>query len=205
MNTTAMEVLNYQTPFEIYFGRQHKKHKATPNISLLKQRVRNSTARCANRMQRYRMKASLPSMRKGSDSLLHRQIKDSKTQIYFSGRIVERRLRSHKYLVKFQDPRSSSSRTEWVGVENITSETIQKEKFRKMHTMNNEHRKKYLIPFSHTDRLEGLDLIENDSVTLLFDPKGDGNCQFEAVVHQLSMIGIFRTASSLRTSAVWII
>lgn len=206
MNTTAMEVLNYQTPFEIYFGRQHKKHKATPNISLLKQRVRNSTARCANRMQRYRMKASLPSMYEIGEKVLIRfptgKSRIPRRRYILSGRIVERRLRSHKYLVKFQDPRSSSSRTEWVGVENITSETIQKEKFRKMHTMNNEHRKKYLIPFSHTDRLEGLDLIENDSVTLLFDPKGDGNCQFEAVVHQLSMIGIFRTASSLRTSAV---
>lgn len=42
--------------------------------------------------------------------------------------------------------------------------------------MNNEYRKKYFIFFFYIDRLEGLDLIENDLVIFLFDFKGDGNC-----------------------------
>lgn len=50
MNATPMEVLCYQTPFEIYFGRQHEKHTPLPDLFQMKQRVRKSTERYAKRM-----------------------------------------------------------------------------------------------------------------------------------------------------------
>lgn len=50
MNATPVEVLRYQTPFEIYFGRQHEKHTPLHNLSQMTHRVRKN-----------RIDASMPS------------------------------------------------------------------------------------------------------------------------------------------------
>lgn len=118
------------------------------------------------------------------------------------GTVLERRLKTHKYLIQFQDPINESSKTEWIGVENVTSETLHKEKLRRIKRIHTEHKRKYLIPLLHRDRLKSLDVLNNGSVKILLDPKGDGNCQFEAIVDQLSKHGIFTTASRLRKTAV---
>ena len=46
MNTTAKEVLNYQTPFDIFFGR-------AKDMSSVKSNVARSSKRCLDRNQRY--------------------------------------------------------------------------------------------------------------------------------------------------------
>ena len=50
------------------------------------------------------------------------------------------------------------------------------------------HRQKYLIPFLHGDRLDAFEAYRDMKVA--FDPPGNGNCQFEALAHQLAILGI---------------
>lgn len=67
-------------------------------------------------------------------------------------------------------------------MENVTSETLHKGKQRIIKRIRTEHTRKYLIPLLHRDRLKSLDVLNNGSVKILLDPKGDRNFQFEAIV-----------------------
>lgn len=98
------------------------------------------------------------------------------------GTVLERRLKTHKYLIQSHDPINESFKTEWIGVENVTSETLHKGKQRIIKRIRTEHTRKYLIPLLHRDRLKSLDVLNNGSVKILLDPKGDRNCQFKAIV-----------------------
>ena len=50
---------------------------------------------------------------------------------------------------------------------------------------------------------DGLEALEaNQEIKIAFDPPGDGNCQFEALSHQLSVLSIYKGASKLREDAV---
>lgn len=88
-------------------------------------------------------------------------------------------------------------------VENVTSETLDNGKQRTIYRIRTEHKRKYLIPLLHRDRLKSLYVLNNGSVKILLDPKGDRNCQFEAIVDWLSKHGNFTTASRLRKTTVY--
>lgn len=40
--------------------------------------------------------------------------------------------------------------------------------------------------------------IENQGYKIMFNPPGDGSCQFSVLAHQLNSIGIYRSPKSLR-------
>jgi len=67
-----------------------------------------------------------------------------------------------------------------------------------------KHKRKYLIPFKHNDRLESFDMFDDGSVNIAFDPPGDGtcNCQFSAIFHQFSGYGTHRSPDALRSEEV---
>lgn len=114
-----MEVLRYQNPFEIFFGRQHEKHTPLPNLSQMKQRDKKSTAKCVQRMKKYRMNASKPSTYKIGEKVFIR-FPSCKSRIprrtyILQGTVLERRLKTHKYLIQFYDPINESFKTEWIG------------------------------------------------------------------------------------------
>ena len=201
MNTTAKEVLNYQTPFDVFFGR-------AKNMSSVKSHVAKSSKRCADRNQRYL--TTVPSHYEINEKVLirypTRKSRIPSKRYVLRANVLERNLRKHRYLVEFRHPKSGNVNKEWIGVENITSVTREAEnrKQAKKHTckISNKkvHRQKYLIPFLHGDRLDAFEAYRDMKVA--FDPPGNGNCQFEALAHQLAVLDIHISASKLRKDVV---
>ena len=62
-----------------------------------------------------------------------------------------------------------------------------------------QYRKSILILLTKEDRLAS---FFEQRYSVLFDPPGDGNCQFHAIAHGLSHYVIYRSTQSLRTNIV---
>ena len=117
MNTTAKEVLNYQMPFDIFFGR-------AKNMSSVKSHVAKSS-KSADRNQRYL--TTVPSHYEINEKVLIRY-PTRKSRIPSKGfvlraNVLDRDLRKHKYLVELKHPKFGNVNKEWIGVKNITSVT----------------------------------------------------------------------------------
>ena len=66
-----------------------------------------------------------------------------------------------------------------------------------------EHRKKFAIQLQPCDRFIDSDRDFGDvGLSLLCNPPGNGNCQFEALCLWLSHFGIFRSAETIREKVV---
>lgn len=63
------------------------------------------------------------------------------------------------------------------------------------------HRTKYYIPYSD-EKTRFTDSLEQQRLTIIHNPAGDGNCQFSALCYHLSGIGIYRSAETLRKEIV---
>ncbi|XP_060556257.1 uncharacterized protein LOC132716930 [Ruditapes philippinarum] len=120
------------------------------------------------------------------------------------------KLRS-RYRVLYKDLKHQNDFVRnWIGVEYITSTTVSKEKVRrkrvakpKLHTKKTSHPEKLnKIVMTHEDYLN---LLDNDDfpsgISVVYDPSPDGNCQFEAIAHQMQFKGIHRSATTLRKEA----
>ena len=55
-------------------------------------------------------------------------------------------------------------------------------------------RRKLLIPLTHDDRITS---STDQEYQILYDPSGDGNCQFSALVFVLRNMGIYRSPITL--------
>ena len=99
-------------------------------------------------------------------------------------------------------------------MEDITKLTVEKEKRRKglakerlknkgknlnKKQRQSSHRKKYYIPLKRTDQHEA---FRDQGFAILFNPAGDGNCQFAAIAHALQDVGIYRSNETLRREDV---
>ena len=165
MNTTAKEVLNYQTPLDIFFG-------GAKDMSSVKSHVARSSKRCADRNQRYL--TTVPSHNEINENDLirypTRKSRIPSKRYILRANVLDRKLRKHKYLVEFKHAKFGKVNKEWIGVENITSVTHQAEnrKQAKMHACNisnkKVHRQKYLIPFLHGEKLEAFEAYRHMKV-----------------------------------------
>ena len=91
----------------------------------------------------------------------------------------------------------------WLMVDDITSLML-KEKMKQMAAKLTKqkkeyHRRRYLIPMKQDDYSE---IIEDQGYYIVFNPLGDGNCQFAALANQMSALGIFRSQETLRKEIV---
>ena len=99
-------------------------------------------------------------------------------------------------------------------MEDITNLTVEKEKRRKglakerpknkrknlnKKKRQSSHRKKYYIPPKRNDQHEA---FRDQGFAILFNPAGDGNCQFAAIAHALQDVGIYRSNETLRREDV---
>ena len=99
-------------------------------------------------------------------------------------------------------------------MQDITSLTVEKEKRRKglakerlknkgkdlnKKERQSSHCKKYYIPLERNDQHEA---FRDQGFAILFNPAGDGNCQFAAIAHALQDVWIYRSNETLRREVV---
>lgn len=118
-------------------------------------------------------------------------------------------------------PKNKNKVQEWVGVENITSLTLEMErqkqqkinkvqKNRKDNHKDNRkdraqkklHRAQYYQVLKHADKIQMFDTEFQNGVHVIMNPEPDGNCQFADIKHQLQQHGIYRDEAQLRGEAV---
>ena len=107
--------------------------------------------------------------------------------------VKKRKTNPHTYKVRFRPPNCSKHIEEWFSVEDIAG-------IRKRHpgSTNNDQQKikqirqKLYIPLTACDRFLDRDFPDMD-FSLLYNPPGDGNCQFSALCFWLHRLDIHRS------------
>ena len=186
LNTTPKACLGNHAPHDIYFGRLKKNPKTD---------LQKATKTYKKRIQ---------SKSKASEYMLQetvlikypftRSSRVPKRRYILEAVVINRNLKKEKYELRFRDPKGRLT-TAWVGVEFITSLTVDIERKRKKQKKTNRF---YIVTEAKT---EAIDLWKDGSIKTIYDPSGNGNCQFAAFSHQLSRRGIFQSEQSLRKLA----
>ena len=83
----------------------------------------------------------------------------------------------------------------------MTALTTQSQASKRTQRKLKEHRKKIAIQLQPYDRFIDRD-FSDVGLSLLSNPPGNGNCQFEALCFWLSHLGIFRSAETIREEVV---
>ena len=99
------------------------------------------------------------------------------------GRIEQRKIKLHTYKVSYAAPLSGKEERKWDDITSLTLEQEkQKQKCAKLpKKKKTDHYKKYYIPIRGDDYAKA---IEDQGFELVYNPPGDGNCQFAALSHQ---------------------
>ena len=161
-----------------------------------------ASKRCADRMVKRSSRKNPPSIYNAKDRVLIR-LKDRKHHVprkyhVLPGTVLEANYKSNRYRVQFISPQTDRLTSQWFPVTDITSTTNLKERQRKLKSQKVQHRKKYIIELTHSDRISAFGI----GLSVRLDPVGDGNCQFAAFADQLNLAGIHRSAATLRDEIV---
>ena len=109
--------------------------------------------------------------------------KPSSKRHMMEGRIEQRTIKLHTYKVSYASPLSGNEERKWDDITSLTLEQEkQKQKCAKLpKKKKTDHYKKYYIPIRGDDYAKA---IEDQGFELVYNPPGDGNCQFAALSHQ---------------------
>ena len=124
--------------------------------------------------------------------------------------MIKKSTKSDTYKIRFITPYSSGKKKDQrFSVENVTALTTQSQASKRTQRKRDnqrklkEHRKKIAIHLQPYDRFIDSDRDFGDvGLSLLSNPPGNGNCQFEALCFWLSHLGIFRSAETIREEVV---
>ena len=99
---------------------------------------------------------------------------------------------------------TSEKEEKWLPVDDVTSLTLGEEKKKQRlakvsKKRQKAHHSRYYIPMETDDYKK---IIEDQGFDIDYNPPGDGSCQFAAVAHQLSALGIFRSPETMREEIV---
>ena len=212
LNNDPKEVIAYKTPFEIYFarrcssikesglveeclpssGRIHPtgkdRKRRSQNDSKVRKQAQKATKRCDKRAQRTERSLNPPSVYSIGETVYVRlRGKVLNTRHVVEASIERRNSKLHTYKVSYTSPHSGKKERKWVPVDDITSITLQREKQKQQvarlsKRKKQEHRKKYLITKGKEDYAQA---IEDQGFHIVYNPPGDGSCQFAALSHQI--------------------
>ena len=197
INKTPKQVLGYCSPFDVYHNRNINKQTTKSLKDIERGFHMRYASRSSGRISNYAI---------GENVLLRYPFRPSripKRRFILKGKVVKKRKDGYRYLVRFNRPNSEEG-LEWVGVENITSLTLRKEKSRKRRQFERTskqaarndktkqvHRTKYYLPQTHGAQLVSFGALTNGSrVNVVHDPDPNGNCQFGAIADQLQRLCI---------------
>ena len=212
INTSAKRVLGNMTPFQVYNGRNHSGYQKPLSSKEIKRKL---TAANKSFRRRQLKHAKTPSKYEIRERVLLRY-PFTKSRVprkrHIISDIVKDTKSGGRYLVQFNDPKNKVTVEEWVGVENLTSLTLDRER-QKQRTVNEHrsrkdrsdkklHRERYYKVLNYADKIQMLDSEFPNCVKVLMNPEPNGNCQFAAIQHQLQLYGIFKAESVLRKESV---
>ena len=195
------------------------------NSNVERTRKIRSKAKVSNNIwdERYikrRVKGNPPSVYKVGERVLLRFPFSGKNRIIpkkrfvVDGTIMKRNVQLGKYKITYKSPTTDKSCCDWVSVEDVTSATAAEEKRKRVRARQQTsssamkkqekakkaaHREKYYIPMTHKELDEP---FGDQGYDVVFNPPGDGNCQFSALAHLFQTVGVFRSEESLRREIV---
>lgn len=132
----------------------------------------------------------------------------SRKRYVIQGTVIKKSTKSDMYKIRFITPDSSKKTDQWFSVENLTALSTQSQVSKRTRQSKRdnqrklqEHRKKFAILLQPCDKFIDRD-FGDVGLSLLYNPPGNGNCQFEALCFWLSHLGIFRSAETIREEVV---
>ena len=118
-----------------------------------------------------------------------------KRRFVVKGTILKKGKHSDNYKVLLIPPGQTNFTEQWVSIEDIASA----KHTNKTNSCRKSHRSKYLIPLTGEDQLE---VFEDQSYTIAYNPSIDGDCQFSALSYFFQRIGVYRSANIIRQEIV---
>ena len=122
----------------------------------------------------------------------------SKKQHVLLGKVEKINKNGCSYKIKLTLPGADIPTTQWFSLEDVTefpgaNSNCEKKASRR------KHKERYLIPLTRADHDQE---FQRQGYRLIYNPPGDGNCQFSAVSNLLRNFGIHRSPQSLRKELV---
>ena len=227
LNELGRKELGLQSPFEVYYGRKSNfVVKASYNtnktitwmstsseptsINVLQNRSKRikkirseaaeNTKRLNKRMVDKYKKRHKTMEYKYSDKVLIRignggKRSHPKRRFVVEGTILKKGKHSDNYKVLLIPPGQTNFTEQWVSIEDIASA----KHTNKTNSCRKSHRSKYLIPLTGENQLE---VFEDQSYTIAYNPSIDGDCQFSALSYFFQRIGVYRSANIIRQEIV---
>lgn len=180
------------------------------NTSLLREKASKADKRMAQRMMEKDARKNIYKTYESGDKVFvrvgsKRRGSTMKHRV-LAGKILKRNKNNATYKVQFRIPGSEHPIQQKFRVEDIAdrSDIVKGPKkdtqsFRDKRASRKNYQQKLRIPLTRTDRIEQL---TEQGYVQMYDPPGDGNCQFSALCFALRNIGFHRTAETLRTEVV---
>ena len=229
LNNDKREELGWKSAFEIYFGRKsnelvnegknydstiHARRTIGPSTRDYGQQIQNTDSwrkiaskaddRMTKRMlesdaRRHKYKIYQPG-EKVFVRVGRKRGRFTRNYRVLVGKILKRFRDEATYKVRFHMPGSKSPLVQKFRVEDITDcPSEQAPACRDKRASRRKFREKFLIPLKRNDRIEQ---ITQQGYVVMYDPIGDGNCQFSALAFALRNIGIHRSVSTLRAEVI---
>lgn len=231
LNKDPKEVLVYKAPFEVYFARkcntyntamtdeevvenagkcipsEGDRRRCSKHASNIRKHAAKANDRCSERMIRGHLRSHPPAKYNVGEKVYVRLprkggIKSAQKRRYvLEAEILKRNIHRHVYKVAYISPVTGKKSEKWLPVDDITSLTLgeEKTKQRAAKITKKAHRSRYYIPMEPDDFQK---IIEEQGFDIQYNPPGDRSCQFAALAHQLSALGIFRSAETMREEIV---
>ena len=176
------------------------------HVSVVRKDAHTATARCDRRMKQVYARTNPPSKYAVGEKVyvrLRGKGRLQKKRCVTEAVIEKRNLKRHLYKVSYTSPESRKNE-KWLAVDDVTSLTLRKEKnkqrvARLSKKQKESHRAKFLIPVEKEDYGK---IIEDQGFVITYNPPGNGGCQFAALTHHLSGLGILRSPETLRDEIV---
>lgn len=229
LNNEKREELGWKSPFEIYYGRKsnelinaginldgqittqktcqpkdsdflchRKRSKSWRKVA------RKASHRLAERMKNYHAKKHSYKIYKKGEKVFVRCKKQKSGKgkpikhAIMVATILKRYKDNSNYNILLDNPESNVMKN--VRVEDL-ADCPQTEKSVKSPGKAKPSAKRHplLIPYTHDDRLQSL---MDQGYDVIYDPPGDGNCQFSALAYVLHYANIYRSAKTLREDVI---
>ena len=120
-----------------------------------------------------------------------------KRRFVVEGKVINKSERAENYKVSLVWPGETVQIKLWIGMEDITA--LKKDTKQLAKERREYGRRHFLIPLKKCDRI---DMFKSQGYQIIFDPSGDGSCQFSAIAYFLLSSGFDCSANQLREEVV---